>query len=492
MYWAGEQLSFGNNQYGHHQRKEIDRDAVWASEARMGKRSRRARYRCRNNYLRLVDIKPWPIYAQQKFDPNCLFPKPEEPTVETEKKAEEKPATEVPTQEKKATEAEQTEVKAEGEKFDEKKTEEKPVPEKSEETPAPEKVEQPAPEKVEKPVPEEAEKPVAPAPEKVLLATPNKLINRKISHWRGDITRLEIDAVVNAANSSLLGGGGIDGAIHSAAGDELYNECLTLNGTPTGTTKITRAYRLPAKYILHTVGPRSETPAQLESCYKTVLQLVDKHNIRSIALCGISTGIFGYPLEAASRIACDTIRKWLDVPGNADKIDRIIFCTFLEKEERCYDQLLQEYFPIEADPELIDLYKNYVDGYQSTEELTQSSSSSEESEEEPEVEKPSEEKVDEADKADVAESSSSEEEPKSNVPDIIFGSVKMQNGKAVVEVNAPEFLTVYEDFYYQVTPVGKYSQLYIKKELKGGKFVIASTDPDAELTVHWQVRGEAW
>jgi O-acetyl-ADP-ribose deacetylase (regulator of RNase III) len=201
-------------------------------------------------------------------------------------------------------------------------------------------------------------------------------INRKLSTWHGDITRLEIDAVVNAANNSLLGGGGIDGAIHSAAGGDLRKECYTLNGCPTGNTKTTRGYRLPAKYILHTVGPIGENKKKLRSCYQTCLEECVKHNIKTVAFCGISTGIFGYPLLEASIIACKTVRKWMENPENLAKIDRIIFCTFLEKERVCYQHLLVKYFPVVEDTEFIQNYKANR-GEESEEELSSDDSSCE-------------------------------------------------------------------------------------------------------------------
>jgi len=182
--------------------------------------------------------------------------------------------------------------------------------------------------------------------EKESKFSPDEQLNKKVALWHGDITTLEIDAIVNAANESCLGGGGIDGAIHRAAGDKLYEECRTLHGCSTGQTKITRGYDLPAKYILHTVGPTDANPANLELCYNTCLELVVKHNIRSVAFCGISTGIFGFPLYPASRIALETVRKWLEKDDNKNKVDLIIFCTFLPKEKVCYEELILEYFPL--------------------------------------------------------------------------------------------------------------------------------------------------
>ena len=157
---------------------------------------------------------------------------------------------------------------------------------------------------------------------------------------------LSFAAVVNAANERLLGGGGIDGAIHHAAGRSLYLECKTLGGTPTGTTKLTRGYNLPAKYILHTVGPIGHGEELLAQSYRSVLEIVgETDDIRTVALCGVSTGIFGFDLRVATNIALREVRHWLDVPGNSDKVDKVIFCTFLEREVRMYASLMPCYFP---------------------------------------------------------------------------------------------------------------------------------------------------
>ena len=173
----------------------------------------------------------------------------------------------------------------------------------------------------------------------------NKDINSKVVLMRGDICTLEIDAIVNAANKTLMGGGGIDGAIHSAAGNKLDDECHTLQGCATGETKITRGYNLPAKFILHTVGPIGKDEPALVSCYTTILELCKKHKIRHVALCGISSGIYGYPLYAASHVACNTVRSWLEQPENANAIDYVVFCTYLENELLCYSRLMPLYFP---------------------------------------------------------------------------------------------------------------------------------------------------
>ena len=135
-------------------------------------------------------------------------------------------------------------------------------------------------------------------------------LNKKICLYNGDMTSLQIGAVVNAANSSLLGGGGIDGAIHSAAGPNLLKECVTLGGCETGFTKLTKGHKLPAEYILHTVGPIGEHPGLLSSCYISSLNLAKEHSIRSIAFCCISTGIFGYPNAKAAKVALQTVREW--------------------------------------------------------------------------------------------------------------------------------------------------------------------------------------
>lgn len=164
---------------------------------------------------------------------------------------------------------------------------------------------------------------------------------------------------MNAANTSLLGGGGVDGAIHSAAGDTLYDECLTLNGGQTGYTKITRGHRLPSRFVLHTVGPVGENKPALTSCYLTCLNFVDGSEpmphpaqpVRSVTFCGVSTGIYGYPLVAATKVALETTRKWME--QHHDKVDMIVFCTFLQKEWDCYEELMTYYFPPAPDAEFV-------------------------------------------------------------------------------------------------------------------------------------------
>ncbi|KAK0173601.1 hypothetical protein PV328_006773 [Microctonus aethiopoides] len=165
---------------------------------------------------------------------------------------------------------------------------------------------------------------------------------KKISMWQGDITSLEIDAIVNAANSSLLGGGGVDGAIHRAAGPNLKKECATLNGCRVGEAKITGGYKLPAKYVIHTVGPRGEKPEKLKQCYFNSLNVAKENGIRTIAFPCISTGVYGYPQRPAAEVALTTVKNYLQT--HFDEIDRVIFCLFLKSDKDIYEELLQNIF----------------------------------------------------------------------------------------------------------------------------------------------------
>ena len=151
---------------------------------------------------------------------------------------------------------------------------------------------------------------------------------------------MQIDAIVNAAKCSLLGAG-VDGCIHRAAGRDLLAECKTLGGCKTGQSKITKGYNLPAKHVIHTVGPIGEHPEELSSCYKTSLDLVKENNLKSIAFCCISTGIYGYPNDKAAKVAFETVLDWLQ--SNPDVVDQVVFCCFLEIDLQLYTDLMAEY-----------------------------------------------------------------------------------------------------------------------------------------------------
>ncbi|QPK65030.1 O-acetyl-ADP-ribose deacetylase [Methylomonas sp. LL1] len=170
-------------------------------------------------------------------------------------------------------------------------------------------------------------------------------MNHPISVVQADLTYLPVDAIVNAANSSLLGGGGVDGAIHRRAGPQLLEECRQLGGCPTGEAKITAGYHLPAKYVIHTVGPvwqdgKHDEPALLAACYRNCMQLAESHAIRSMAFPCISTGIYGYPKLSAARIAVATVSDYLRRQGlNL----QVTFCCFSASDAEIYRQILAEY-----------------------------------------------------------------------------------------------------------------------------------------------------
>jgi len=167
-------------------------------------------------------------------------------------------------------------------------------------------------------------------------------VHGKIEILRGDITKLEVDAIVNAANTTLLGGGGVDGAIHRAAGPELLAECGTLGGCRPGEAKLTRGYRLPARFVIHTVGPiwqggKHDEAQILADCYRNSLQLAVENEIETIGFPAISCGAYRYPLDEAAHIACKTTRDFL---AAQDEIDKVIFVVWGEDAYGAYHKLL--------------------------------------------------------------------------------------------------------------------------------------------------------
>ena len=167
-------------------------------------------------------------------------------------------------------------------------------------------------------------------------------LHAKLRSHLGDITKLAVDAIVNAANPTLRGGGGVDGAIHAAAGPELLAECSRIGPCPTGDARLTRGYSLPAGHVIHAVGPVWRGGAHgeadfLAGCYERALEIANAQQFRSIAFPSISTGAFGYPLEPAARIAIDTVRRFVKQPTS---LEDVIFCCFSPEDLSVYDSLL--------------------------------------------------------------------------------------------------------------------------------------------------------
>uniref|UniRef100_UPI003216A323 O-acetyl-ADP-ribose deacetylase n=1 Tax=uncultured Draconibacterium sp. TaxID=1573823 RepID=UPI003216A323 len=166
----------------------------------------------------------------------------------------------------------------------------------------------------------------------------------RIELYKGDITKLQVDAIVNAANKTLLGGGGVDGAIHRGAGKELLEECRQLNGCETGDAKITKGYLLPANFVVHTVGPvynggKYNEAEKLASCYKRSLEIALAHNIETIAFPNISTGVYGYPKQEAAEIAIRTVVEFLKT---STEIKKVLFCVFDDENYSIYKSILAD------------------------------------------------------------------------------------------------------------------------------------------------------
>jgi O-acetyl-ADP-ribose deacetylase (regulator of RNase III) len=179
------------------------------------------------------------------------------------------------------------------------------------------------------------------------LSTARRDWAERIEIVQGDITKLAVDAIVNAANSSLLGGGGVDGAIHAAAGRDLLEECRTLGGCPTGDAKMTRGYRLPARHVIHTVGPvwhggESGEEELLARCYQNSLALAERHGLQTIAFPSISTGAFDFPVDKACRIALGEIKAFLE---GSSTLERVTVVCFDRRTMDVYQRAWSEFLP---------------------------------------------------------------------------------------------------------------------------------------------------
>ncbi|MCJ1474518.1 hypothetical protein MMC13_003176 [Lambiella insularis] len=196
---------------------------------------------------------------------------------------------------------------------------------------------------------------LSPPPLSTSLPQPSQRFNDSICLIRTDITTLGVSAIVNAANTSLLGGGGVDGAIHSRAGPGLYDECLTLHGCETGSAKITSAYDLRCENVIHAVGPvywkAKKEKAGLErqllaGCYRKCLELAQQEGCKSVAFSAISTGVYGYPSGEAAEVALRTVKEWIEQKGDSrGGLEKVVFCVFERKDEVAYEEWLPKFFP---------------------------------------------------------------------------------------------------------------------------------------------------
>lgn len=169
-------------------------------------------------------------------------------------------------------------------------------------------------------------------------------MNKQMNIWQGDITALEVDSIVNAANKSLLGGGGVDGAIHRAAGPELLEATKALGGAETGEAKITNGFNLPSKFVIHAVGPvyndgKSGEDVYLRNCYENALQLADEYKLNSVAFSAISTGVYGYPIKEATQIAVGTVKGML---SDLDFVKKVIFVVFDDSLREVYEETFED------------------------------------------------------------------------------------------------------------------------------------------------------
>ncbi|KAF8426909.1 MACRO domain-containing protein 1 [Tirmania nivea] len=191
---------------------------------------------------------------------------------------------------------------------------------------------------------------LAPPKEADTVTKPSQALNDKVGLIKANIANLKLDAIVNAANTSLLGGGGVDGVIHRAAGPELLDECKDLEGCETGNAKVTSAYRLPCKIIIHAVGPiayrypTEDRTSLLSSCYKRSLELLVEHQLKTIAFPCISTGIYGYPPSEAADVAASTVREFLESKSGMS-IEMVAFVMFEPKDWNAYKDVIPKYFP---------------------------------------------------------------------------------------------------------------------------------------------------